>query len=380
MKVYLVGGAVRDQLLDKSVKDRDWVVVGSTPADMLANGFEQVGKDFPVFLHPHSHEEYALARTERKQGKGYTGFICHADASVTLEEDLLRRDLTINAMAQDTDGQLVDPYHGYQDLQNGVLRHVSPAFAEDPLRILRVARFAARYHHLGFTIAAETMSLMIEMVNSGEATHLVAERVWQETERALSEPHPGVYFQVLHQCGALNDLLSPLTLQQVIPATAITALETSVKSNHPETIRFATFIICLFVCSDLINKAATIGTFEQFAENIKLPNQFKAISKAGIQLLVPLTTTPVSAKTVWQCLKQADATRRPERFKEIITALDIAANSLQHPLAISANNLLSISQQIKQIDIQALQAQGNKGKALGDAIADQQLVIINQAL
>ncbi|WP_274689565.1 polynucleotide adenylyltransferase [Spartinivicinus poritis] len=381
MKVFLVGGAVRDHLLGKPVKDRDWVVVGSTPEEMLANGFEQVGKDFPVFLHPQSHEEYALARTERKQGKGYTGFICHAAPDVTLEEDLLRRDLTINAIAQTLDGELIDPFHGCQDLKQGILRHVSPAFAEDPLRILRVARFAARYHHLGFTIAPETMSLMVDMVNSGEASHLVAERVWQETERALAEPHPAIYFQTLHQCGALNILISPLTISQLtIPTAALNTLDAAVTTTQPETVRFAAFIISLFSSNELIQQPTAISHFEQFAENLKLPNQFKAITKAGIQLLPLLTTPPLSAEVVWQCLKQADAVRRPARFTHIITAIEIATNKLQQPLLVAADKLLGISQQFKQIDIKKLQAQGQKGKALGQAIAQQQLEIINKAL
>lgn len=203
MHIYLVGGAVRDSLLNISYTDRDWVVVGATPESMLAQGFEQVGADFPVFLHPKTKEEYALARTERKSGHGYQGFVCDFDESVTLEEDLLRRDLTINAMAQAEDGQVIDPYNGQQDLANKVLRHVSPAFAEDPLRVLRVARFAARFAPLGFTVAAETQQLMQQMVEEGDLEHLVAERVWQETRRALLEKQPDVYFQVLRDCGAL---------------------------------------------------------------------------------------------------------------------------------------------------------------------------------
>lgn len=203
LEYYLVGGAVRDQLLQRSFTDKDWVVVGATPKQMLAAGFEQVGADFPVFLHPKTKEEYALARTERKNGHGYQGFVCEFSPEVTLEEDLLRRDLTINAMAQDDNGNIIDPYGGQQDLASKVLRHVSPAFAEDPLRVLRVARFAARFAPLGFTIAEETMALMSEMVAAGELEHLVAERVWQETRRALMENNPAVYFEVLRECGAL---------------------------------------------------------------------------------------------------------------------------------------------------------------------------------
>ena len=198
MDTYLVGGAVRDRLLGLPVRERDWVVVGATVEDMLAQGYQQVGKDFPVFLHPETHEEYALARTERKSGHGYRGFTVHADPDVTLEEDLKRRDLTINAMAETADGQLIDPFHGEEDLRNGLLRHVSPAFVEDPVRILRVARFAARFARQGFKVAHETNRLMRKMVDNGEIDYLVPERVWAELEKALHTDNPEKFFQVLH--------------------------------------------------------------------------------------------------------------------------------------------------------------------------------------
>ena len=206
MKIYLVGGAVRDQLLKLPVKDRDFLVVGSTPDELLTLGFRQVGADFPVFLHPTTGEEYALARRERKSGVGYGGFVCDFSPEITLEQDLLRRDLTINAIAQSEDGQIHDPYHGVQDLDNRILRHVSPAFAEDPLRVLRVARFAARFHHLGFKIAGETVNLMRKMTACGELDHLTAERVWLETQKAFATPSPQRYFEVLREVGALNVL------------------------------------------------------------------------------------------------------------------------------------------------------------------------------
>jgi len=200
LEVYLVGGAVRDELLGRGVKDRDWVVVGATPADMQARGFKPVGQDFPVFLHPESKEEYALARTERKTGPGYKGFAFEFSPDVTLEDDLARRDLTINAMARDADGRLVDPFDGREDLERGILRHVSPAFAEDPVRLLRIARFRARF---GYDIAEETRDLMAQMVSRGEVDALVAERVWQELEEALIEPQPSLFIQTLRECGAL---------------------------------------------------------------------------------------------------------------------------------------------------------------------------------
>jgi tRNA nucleotidyltransferase (CCA-adding enzyme) len=203
MNIYLVGGAVRDRLLDYPVFERDWLVVGATPEQMLEQGFRPVGKDFPVFLHPQTHEEYALARTERKTAHGYKGFAVDANPAVSLDEDLLRRDLTINAMALSEDDELFDPYGGQQDLQKRLLRHVSPAFTEDPVRILRVARLAARYAHLGFTVAEETRQLMQDMVRSGEADHLVAERVWAELYKALREKTPAAFFETLKACGAL---------------------------------------------------------------------------------------------------------------------------------------------------------------------------------
>ncbi|WP_063669484.1 multifunctional CCA addition/repair protein [Aliivibrio fischeri] len=217
MKIYLVGGAVRDSLLNIDVKDKDWVVVGSTPQKMDSLGYQTVGQDFPVFLHPKTKEEYALARTERKSGQGYKGFTCYAEPDVTLEEDLLRRDLTINAIAQANNGELIDPYNGQQDIIDRTLRHVSDAFTEDPLRVLRVARFAARFHHLGFTVAPETMNLMKVLVDSGELSHLTAERVWQEWQKSLSSQHPEIFLSTLKECGALAIVLPELNALFGVP-------------------------------------------------------------------------------------------------------------------------------------------------------------------
>jgi tRNA nucleotidyltransferase (CCA-adding enzyme) len=217
MKVYLVGGAVRDQLLGRTPLERDWVVIGATPEQMVAHGYRPVGKDFPVFLHPQTAEQYALARTERKTGRGYYGFETRHSPDVTLEQDLSRRDLTINAMAQDTDGQLIDPHGGRSDLDARVLRHVSEAFVEDPLRVLRVARFAARYASLGFTVADGTLALMRRIVDAGELSALVAERVWSETQRALAEPTPQVYFEVLRGCGALEVVFPEIAALYGVP-------------------------------------------------------------------------------------------------------------------------------------------------------------------
>ncbi len=225
MKIYLVGGAVRDKLLGLPVQDRDYVVVGATPEEMVAQGYKPVGADFPVFLHPRTKEEYALARTERKSGRGYKGFTVYAAPDVTLEDDLRRRDLTINAMAEDTAGALIDPFGGAADLRNGVLRHVSPAFAEDPLRVLRVARFAARYAKRGFRVAHATNQLMREIVAAGEMEHLVAERVWVELERALAEATPARFFEVLRGCGALARLFPEIDALFGVPQP---------EKHHPE--------------------------------------------------------------------------------------------------------------------------------------------------
>jgi len=220
MHIYLVGGAVRDKLLGRPVVDHDHVVVGASPEEMLALAYRPVGRDFPVFLHPDTGEEYALARTERKSGRGYHGFVFQADATVTLEQDLARRDLTINAIAQDEHGGLTDPYHGARDIEARVLRHVSPAFVEDPVRVLRVARFAARFAPLGFSVADETMALMRQMVADGEVDHLVPERVWAETRKALGEPQPSAFLRVLRQCGALAVLFPEVDALYGVPQRA----------------------------------------------------------------------------------------------------------------------------------------------------------------
>jgi tRNA nucleotidyltransferase (CCA-adding enzyme) len=237
VKAYVVGGAVRDELLGLPLQDKDYVVVGATPEEMVQQGFKPVGKDFPVFLHPETHEEYALARTERKSGRGYKGFTVHAAADVTLEDDLRRRDLTINAMAKAEDGSLIDPFHGRKDLEAGVLRHVSEAFAEDPVRILRVARFAARF---GFRVADETLELMKNMVASGEADYLVPERVWQEFSRGLAEPRPELMFEVLDRCGLSEKLFNGVRpVAEILKRAAKTGTSVQVRTRSPRWPRCA---------------------------------------------------------------------------------------------------------------------------------------------
>ena len=247
MHIYKVGGAVRDRLLGRAVSEVDWVVVGATPEEMQAQGFRPVGADFPVFLHPQSGEEYALARTERKSGRGYGGFTFHASPEVTLEEDLQRRDLTINAIAEDEQGRLIDPYGGQHDLQARLLRHVSPAFAEDPLRVLRVARFAARYAELGFRIADETLELMRQLARSGELSALTAERSWKEISRALMEPRPDVFIQVLKACHALPELFPELAAsfeeQGAHGEKLLGALRRCAKHDQPLPVRWACLLL-----------------------------------------------------------------------------------------------------------------------------------------
>ncbi len=338
MKSYLVGGAVRDTLLDIPVSERDWVVVGATPGQMLALGYQQVGRDFPVFLHPESKEEYALARTERKSGNGYTGFICHAAPDVTLEADLLRRDLTINAIAQTEEGELIDPYGGQYDLQQRLLRHVSPAFQEDPLRVLRVARFAARFAHLGFHIAEETLALMQFMTRTGELAFLTPERVWKETEKALATRSPQVYFQVLRDCGALAVLFPEIDNLYGVPAPAqwhpeidsgvhtLMTLMIAARLTPEIDVRFAT------LCHD-VGKALTppelwprhhghgpagVKLVEELCQRLRVPNALRDLAKlvAEYHDLVH-TVTVLQPKTLMKLFDALDVWRKPERLEKL---------------------------------------------------------------
>jgi len=298
VKTYVVGGAVRDELLGHPVREKDYVVVGATPEEMVALGFRPVGKDFPVFLHPSTHAEYALARTERKSGRGYKGFSVFAAPQVTLEEDLRRRDLTINAMAKDDDGTLIDPFGGKKDLEAGVLRHVSDAFAEDPVRILRVARFAARF---GFRVADETMQLMKNIVASGEAEYLVPERVWQEFSQGLGEAHPERMFQVLEACGLRERLLPELETQ---PANLSGSL----------AVRFA-----LLACALAEDEVNTL------CRRLRAPNEVRELAllvcRNRERLRAASTATPAD---LLELLKRTDAFRRPERFAELLEVARLA--------------------------------------------------------
>ncbi|MBK8187197.1 MAG: multifunctional CCA addition/repair protein [Cellvibrio sp.] len=346
MQIFLVGGAVRDQLLNRPVTERDWVVVGASIDEMLAQGFQQVGKDFPVFLHPKSKEEYALARTERKSGKGYTGFAVNADSSITLEEDLSRRDLTINAIAQDDEGNLTDPFNGQADINNKLLRHVSPAFAEDPLRVLRVARFAARYAHLGFRVADETLVLMREMVSAGEVNYLTPERVWKETQRALTEKNPEVYFSVLRECGALKVLFSEIDALFGVPQTAayhpeidtgvhcLMSLQQAVKLSDDPLIRFATLIHDLGKATtpkDILprhigHEERSVPLIEILCQRIKCPNDYKELSLAVAAWHTHChRALELKASSVLKLFLRLDAFRRPERFAQFLICCEADA-------------------------------------------------------
>ena len=343
MKVYLVGGAVRDELLGLPVHERDWVVVGATPEDMIRSGYQSVGRDFPVFLHPRTREEHALARTERKVGRGYRGFEVHCAADVTLEDDLRRRDLTINAMARDGDGTLIDPWGGAADLERRVLRHVSAAFAEDPVRILRVARFAARFAELGFTVAAETLELMRHMCESGEADALVPERVWQETHKALREPRPDAFLVTLRACGALPRIFPELDRLFGVPQPErwhpeidtgehlLLVMRAAARLTDNPRIRFAA------MTHDL-GKGETprehwprhIGHEErgarlarQLSERLRVPTDYRHLAELTarwhglVHRALQLRTT-----TIMELLEHCDALRRPDRFRELLVACE----------------------------------------------------------
>jgi tRNA nucleotidyltransferase (CCA-adding enzyme) len=306
MKTYMVGGAVRDELLGLPVKDRDYVVVGATPDAMIRLGFKPVGREFPVFLHPKTHEEYALARTERKVARGYHGFEFYAAPDVTLEQDLARRDLTINALAKDDAGNIIDPFDGRRDLAAGVLRHVSAAFAEDPVRILRVARFAARY---GYTVAQETLNLMRQMVAAGEADALVPERVWQELARGLMEQRPSIMFRVLRECDALARIAPELDVRYA-QSSDDTPLDIAATSGSPLEVRFA-----------VLARDVDPMAVEALAARLKVPAACRDLALlAARHANVIVGAADLDASEMLDVLERADAWRRPQRFQDLVRA------------------------------------------------------------
>ncbi|MGI9276721.1 MAG: multifunctional CCA addition/repair protein [Endozoicomonas sp.] len=372
MKIHLVGGAVRDKLLGLPVKDHDWVVTNATPEQMRKQGYTPVGQDFPVFLHPETKEEYALARTERKSGHGYTGFVFHASPDVTLEQDLLRRDLTINAMAEAEDGTLIDPYNGYQDLNQRLLRHVSPAFREDPLRILRVARFAARFQHLGFAIAEETMTMMKEMVDSGEASHLVPERVWQETHRALMEPTPEVYFQTLQDCGALS-VVMPEWQPFLTTDCCLKAVRLAADNNADDSVRFA----CLFADAG----GSSIEELDQLAQRLRFPARFKELGMLVFTSESRLwkTLENLNGETLISLFEETDALRRPERFSDYLEACRYIAEARGNTLPDHALQKVTVALTVCQaVNASEIVQQGFKGREIGEQLRLARIKAINQ--
>ena len=341
MQIYLVGGAVRDSLLNYPVKERDWVVVGGNPQLMLDIGYQQVGKDFPVFLHPDTKEEYALARTERKISAGYTGFSVFTSADVSLEEDLLRRDLTINAMAQDDQGNIIDPYHGRDDIKHKLLRHVSPAFSEDPVRVLRVARFAARYAQLGFTVADETMRLMTDMVLNGEVNSLVAERIWQEMDKALHERSPEIFFSTLRKCGALKVILPELERLFGIPQPeqhhpeidtglhSLMVLQQSVILSNKASVRFAALMHDLGKGvtpedewpSHHGHEEKGVKIIKDMCQRLRIPNEYRDLailtSRYHLHIHRALELKP---ETLFKTIAALDAIRKQDRFEDFLLA------------------------------------------------------------
>lgn len=400
MNTYLVGGAIRDNLLGIAVKEKDWVVVGSDPESMGNAGFKPVGKDFPVFLHPNTKEEYALARTERKTAPGYKGFSFHTGADVTLEDDLLRRDLTINAIAQDENGQLIDPYNGQADLERRVLRHVSPAFAEDPVRILRVARFAAKLGPLGFRVAPETLSLMQDMVNAGEVDHLVPERVWQETAKALTMPAPQRFIEVLRSCGALAKIYPELDAMFGVPQKPqwhpeidcgrhlLMCLEISTKITDDLRTRFA-------VLTHDLGKGATpdsilpshhgheergVPLVEQLCHRVRPPKDFQRLAvKVSRWHLHSHRLFDLKPSTVLRLLEGLDAFRTPEDVTAFSYACEADARGREkfmdseYPQAAAMRALLATVAPIKLTEDER---KGLQGKEFSEALSTKRLAAI----
>lgn len=393
MQAYLVGGAVRDALLGRPVADRDWVVVGQTAQGMLDRGFRPVGRDFPVFLHPATNEEYALARTERKSGHGYHGFVFHADPSVTLEDDLQRRDLTINAIARRDDGSLVDPFGGARDLEARLLRHVSPAFVEDPLRVLRVARFAARFAPLGFRVADETLVLMCDIARAGELSHLVPERVWAETEKALREPRPGVFLRVLREAGALAVLLPELDRLYGVPQRP---------EYHPEidagvhqemvsdmaaqlapgdaVVGFAALLHDLgkgLTPTDqwprhIGHEHAGLPLVEAVCTRLKVPAEHAACARHACRHHLDVhRAAELKPRTVLALLEGIDAFRRPERLRVLLLACEadqrgrLGREDADYP---QGRFLHACHEAARAVTAQPFVARGLSGEAIGAAI------------
>ncbi|MEB0006815.1 multifunctional CCA addition/repair protein [Pseudomonas sp. MH9.2] len=397
MQIYKVGGAVRDRLLGKTVADTDWVVVGATADEMLSQGFRPVGADFPVFLHPKTGEEYALARTERKSGPGYGGFIFHADPEVSLEEDLIRRDLTINAIAEDAQGRLTDPYHGQEDLKARILRHVSPAFAEDPLRVLRVARFAARYASDGFTIAPETMTLMQQLSESGELEALTPERSWKEISRALMENQPQVFIQVLRECGALKVLFPEVDALFGVPQPAahhpeidtgqhvLSVLEQAAIHHQPLSVRWACLLHDLGKGltpesewpRHIAHEHTGLRLIKAVNARFKVPRDCQELAMlVGQYHTHGHRALELKASTLFELMQSFDIYRRPQRFEEFIAGCEMDARGRlgfeqrDYP---QAEYLRGAANAARAVAVQPLRDQGYEGPELGEALKQERL-------
>ena len=399
-KTYLVGGAVRDRLLGRPVNERDWVVVGATPDDLLAQGYKQVGKDFPVFLHPRTHEEYALARTERKVAPGYRGFEMHASPEVTLREDLARRDLTINALAEDERGEVIDYHGGREDLAKRRLRHVSDAFAEDPVRILRVARFAARYADLGFQVADETMTLMREMVSAGEVDALVPERVWQETVKALAEVRPSVYFEVLRACGALAVIFPEVDRLYGVPQPekhhpeidtgvhTMMVLDMAARLSDQTATRFAALTHDLgkgTTPADLLprhhgHEARSVDLVKTLCARLKAPRAFRDLALIVARYHGTIhRARELRPETVLKILRATNAFRQPERFEQFLIACEADSRGRKGKADIDypqADFFRRAARAAKEVDIEELLAKGLKGEKLARAIERRRVAAI----
>lgn len=403
MQIYLVGGAVRDRLLGLPARERDWVVVGATGAELEALGYRRVGQDFPVYLHPETREEYALARTERKTGPGYRGFAVRADPDVTLEEDLARRDLTVNAMAETADGEIIDPWGGRHDLDNRVLRHVSDAFREDPVRILRAARFAARYHELGFRIADTTSALMREMVAAGEVDALVPERVWKETEGALSETRPDVYFRVLRNAGALQILFPEIDRLFGVPQPArwhpeidtgehtLMVLLEAARRGGDNAVRFAALVHDLGKGTTpasewpkhIGHEQRGVKLIRALCERIGVPNRYRDLACAVAQYHgVAHRAAELRPATVLKVLEALDAFRRPERLDAFLAACAADARGRtgheDDPYP-QADRFLAALQAAKAVRAADIATPGLAAEALGAALRRARIEAIRAA-
>lgn len=392
MQIYKVGGAVRDRLLQRPVTEVDWVVVGATAEEMLEQGFKPVGADFPVFLHPQSGEEYALARTERKSGRGYGGFTFFASPDVSLEDDLIRRDLTVNAIAEDEHGVLVDPYGGQRDLELRILRHVSPAFAEDPLRVLRVARFAARYAPLGFTVAEETLALMRKIAESGELDALTPERSWKEISRALMEPRPDVFIQVLRDCGALKAWMPELDALFGVPQPeqhhpevdsglhVLAVLQQCAEHEQPLAVRWACLLHDLGKGETpeeewprhIAHEQRGLKLIKQVNERCKAPRDCQELAMlVGEFHTHAHRAQELRASTLAELLARFDVYRRPQRFEEFIAACEMDArgrDGLEQREYPQADYLRGAASAARAVAVQPLLEKGYKGAELGEAL------------